>query len=218
MRSLLVLLLLSCREPETRVQYAHVEPTLEAGSQSSALCYETDWLEGEQLIDVICGPRTVLLTTASLIVVEKPAKKRRTQSALSDYESPTIRLVEHHSKTDMRDILHPGFVAWTTSDDDAYFLTQDGRVSVVPFGEMGDTIGTYSLGGDVHGARIVYFDKHVFVGPVSAELRVLDLNKTDDGFRSQALPPNAGAAPILHIDHGRLYFGATPVPVSHNSD
>jgi len=165
-------------------------------------CVETDWLDDdERVIDAVCSmrKRTLVLTTTSLIVVD--------HDDASNDATEGVTLVQHRSKTDLLAIIRPGFVAWAHSERDAYILTRDGKLTIIPLEEMGETVDTYAVAGDVRSARMIYFDGRLFVGPVSAKIWILRVFGTTGDWSQIPLPRDAAGRSEFQV-RGRVLFFA----------
>jgi len=95
----------------------------------------TDILQlGEHELAVACPfDEVTVLTDRSLIIVYRSGPGERGGISVS----------LDSTRTDMRGILQPGFVDWAQSPDMIYVLTMDGRMTLIPKADMGETISSY---------------------------------------------------------------------------
>lgn len=90
---------------------------------------------GEHELAVACPfDEVTVLTDRSLVIVYRNGPEER---------NGTISVSLDSTRTDMRGILQPGFVDWAQSPDTIYVLTMDGRMTLVPKADLGETISSY---------------------------------------------------------------------------
>ena len=154
----------------------------------------------EVVREMVCGKNhTFVLTNISLIVVI-PNDKEEAETGI---DGVTLRLT--YTRTDMREILHPGLVAWTQSEDACYFLTKNGSLRIISI-EKRDDSPEYLMPFDVQKAKMIYHSDFLFIAaPAAARMVIISLSDK----------PDRGGVPLLFdatnseffISDGKLYFG-----------
>lgn len=155
---------------------------------------ETD----ERLSGIACrGERTYVLTDRSLIIVRPQASAPHVSMDGLD-----ISFAGAYSRTDMRDILAPGLVTWTQSDDAVFFLTRNGTLTLIPSESIGATVPSYSIPYGVEGARMHHHGGYLFLATRSGDMVVLRGAETRTlAFRTSVRNPE------FFVCDGALMFG-----------
>ncbi len=191
--------LLTDRDP-TRLQPPPITkpkaPVHNCSEELNAIVFEP----GEVVHETFCGERrTFILTNTSLIVVTPSSE----EEADTGVEGVTLRLT--YTRTDVRDILKHGLVAWTQSEDACYFLTKNGSLRAISIEERDDG-PEYLLPFDVRKAKMVCRSGFLFIAAPAAK-RMVIISLSDK--------PDRGGVPLLFdatksdffISDGKLYFG-----------
>lgn len=149
--------------------------------------------KGEKIKETRClKDKKLILTDTSLLVVHD-----------SGQEGATIELSS--TRTDMRNVLERGLVAWSQSDDTAYFLTKDKKLTLIPLKDMGDTISTYTMPFDVGNVKMIHFNNMLFMAPVAGEVARLSFSDGVD-VKTMTLALNV-KNPDFFVSGNVLYFG-----------
>ena len=159
----------------------------------------SQWLErGEKVRESICREEhTFVLTNTSLLIVNN-------KSGTPNLYRTDMDLVAAYSRTDMQDILRAGNVDWTASDDTAFFLTKDRRITLIPVGEIGETLESYEIDFNVQSAKLAYRNNHLLIAG-KGEMLVATFSK---GMQASAIQFGLEAANADFFESkGRLFFG-----------
>jgi len=149
--------------------------------------------DGEKIKETRClKDKKLILTDTSLLVIHD-----------SNQEGAVIELTS--SRTDIRSVLERGLVAWSQSDDTAYFLTKDRKLTLIPLEDMRDTITTYTLPFDVDNLKMVHFNNMLFMAPIAGEVARLTFS---DGVDVATMPIKMNAKnPDFFVSDQTLFFG-----------
>lgn len=116
------------------------------------------------------------------------------------------------SRTDMNEILRPGFVDWAQSPEMVYVLTLDGNLTLVPKNDMGETIPVYRMGFDARNADLQYSEGFEFIANNAGQIVVM--MATPEGATRTVLElPQRLRERVDEEDfdffhsNGRLYYG-----------
>jgi len=158
----------------------------------------TDLLEpGESVRRIACQPdQTFVLTDRNALLMIFSAESQSDESMLVALD---------HKRVDMSEILATGLVDWAQSHSTVFFLTQDRLLTLIPVHDMGDTVPMTELDYDISGARMLYHNGFLFIGPASGNLIVMAFSP-EYGRREMALPMTV-QNPEFVVSEGRLLFG-----------
>lgn len=150
---------------------------------------------GEKITEITCKRNKVfVLTNTSLLIIED-GERQRTDDG--------IALSFQYSRTDMRDMLRRGLVAWTQGDDTCFFLTRDRMLTLIPVHEMNDTVPTYQIPFRAENAKMIYHSGFLFIAS-SGNMNVMNYDQTES--RTLSIQPNIQNAEFFVLD-GKLFFG-----------